>query len=622
MFSAIRPVSGSQIRSARGHSHNVTGVGNVEIQAQFGKIETISSVLYTPGITKNLLSVGSLTDQHKTLIFKNTRCFVLDNATSRVEAFAQRKNGRGLYRIQGHSFNSKPEVNSLHLRSQAVLWHKRLGHFHARGMQRMIASEAVKGLPHIHIPKQTCEGCKFGKHTRTKIPKIATFQASKILELIHSDVCGPFRISSTGGAKYFVTFTDDFSRKIWVYFISQKSQVLDKFQHFIRLVENSTGQTVRALRTDNRGEYTSKAFSAFCSLKGIAHELTPPYTPQRNGIAKRRNRSLLDITRCLLLDKGLPGHLWAEAVKAAGDILNLRSTKRYPDKTPNELFLGKKPTIAHLRIFGSHVFAHVSKPSKTKLDSRAEKCILLSFDEVAKAYRCYRPSTKKIFISRDVFIDEDSQVDLTQQPDCLSSPPSDSTPAPTQLENLPFLVSQETQHLPSDTQLPPLNTPPYSDNPQTPATDNTPSASEVVSFPNLTASPESASTDHLPGSSLPSTAPTEHILPRRSDRIRRFPRHLHDFAANIELTSSETPPDIAHAVSVVSRFMQEPREAHLQVAKHILRYVRRYLNVGLFFKQGEENYLHGYTDADYGQDIDDRISVGAYIFFIGNSPVS
>lgn len=85
---------------------------------------------------------------------------------------------------------------------------------------------------------------------------------------------------------------------------------------------------------------------------------------------------------------------------------------------------------------------------------------------------------------------------------------------------------------------------------------------------------------------------------------------------------TKTRPDIAHPVSVVSRFMQEPLEIHLQAAKHILRYVRRYPDVGLFFKQREENYLHGYTDADYGQDIDDRISIGAYIFFIGNSPVS
>ena len=85
---------------------------------------------------------------------------------------------------------------------------------------------------------------------------------------------------------------------------------------------------------------------------------------------------------------------------------------------------------------------------------------------------------------------------------------------------------------------------------------------------------------------------------------------------------TKTRPDITHAVSVVSRFMHNPQEAHLQAAKHILRYVRRYPDLGLFFKQGEDNRLHGYTDADYGQDVDDRISVGAYIFFLGTSPIS
>ena len=81
---------------------------------------------------------------------------------------------------------------------------------------------------------------------------------------------------------------------------------------------------------------------------------------------------------------------------------------------------------------------------------------------------------------------------------------------------------------------------------------------------------------------------------------------------------TKTRPDITHVVSVVSRLMQNPQEAHLQAAKHVLRHVRRYPDLGLFFKSGEENRLHGYTDADYGQDVDDRISIGAYIFFFGN----
>lgn len=102
---------------------------------------------------------------------------------------------------------------------------------------------------------------------------------------------------------------------------------------------NSTGQTVQTLWIKNGGKYTSKTFHDFCSSKGITRELTPPHTPQQNGIAKRQNWSLLDITRCLPLDKTFYGHLWGETVKAASDILNLRFTKQHLDKTSNEFFL-------------------------------------------------------------------------------------------------------------------------------------------------------------------------------------------------------------------------------------------------------------------------------------------
>ena len=422
-FSSIRPTSGVQVRSTGGHSHSVTGVGNVDYQMLSGEIKTIPHVLYSLGITKNLLSVGSLTDQRKTLIFRHQGCFILDDTTQKIEAFAIREKDKGLYRLQAVQSDFDAEAYSVKLRSQADLWHKRLGHFHLRGMQRMMVSDAVRGLPRFRFSSlHNCNSCHLGKHARTKMPKTATHHASQILELVHSDVCGPFKINSTGGARYFVTFVDDFSRKLWIFFISQKSQVLEKFRHFIQLMRTSTGKTVQTLRTDNGGEYTSKAFNDFCSTNGIARELIPPYTPERNGVAERRNRSILDITRCLLLEKALPGHLWGEAVKAAADILNLRSTKKHPDKTPEELFTGKKPSITHLRIFGSSVFTHIPKASRTKLNPRSEKCILLSFDQGARAYRCYRPSTNKIFVSRDVIIHEDS-ADSSPTPTISSHPP-------------------------------------------------------------------------------------------------------------------------------------------------------------------------------------------------------
>ena len=376
-FNSIHTTSGAQVRSAGGHSHPVAGVGNVQLQLSSGEIKSIDSVLYTPGITKNLLSVGALADQDKTLVFKSNGCFIFNNSNLQLEAFASRERSRGLYKL---SSLGNPEVNLVHKHSQAELWHKRLGHFHAKSMQRMYNSGAVRGLHVLHFSKQPCNGCQVGKQTRTKMPKEATFQATKILQLVHSNVCGPFRTSSLGGARYFVTFIEDYSRKTWIYFLANKSQVLTKFQHLVNFLKNSTGKLTQTLRTDNGGEYTSSAFHDYCLTEGITREFAPPYTPQRNGVAERRNRSLLNITICLLLNKALPGHLWGEAVKAAGDLLNLRSTKRHPDKTHEELFSGKKPSISHLKVFGSPAYDRTTNPSQSKLDPRSERCILLSFD--------------------------------------------------------------------------------------------------------------------------------------------------------------------------------------------------------------------------------------------------
>lgn len=716
-------------------------------------------------------------------------------------------------------------------------------------------------------------------------------------------------------------------------FISHKSQVLSKFQQFVHLVETSTRQKVKALRSDNGGEFTSTAFSTYCASKGIVRELPPPYTPERNGIAERRNRSLLDITRCLLLDKQLPGYLWGEAIKAAAEILNLRSTKRHPDKTPEELFTGKKPSISHLKIFGSPAFAHVPKVARSKLAPRSEQCILLSFDNAAKAYRCFRPSTRKVFISRDIFVDEAALLPACQHATSPTTPLADTTPAPTKREDLrsfndtSLQSSQPTLTSTPDIALSPVSSPTSLSSPA--PTSSTPVAVSTSTLPtpaDTTATPS----DEVAPTELTSPTSTPPAPPRRSDRVRRFPRHLHDYAAHVQLqppdsipedltdnitfqqaqlnphwraamqeeinsiycnhtwslvplpphtkaitsrwvfklkpgpanqpcfkarlvargfeqTSgvdfletfapvvrwetirtliaiavhlnwpihqldvltaflngilkedvymfqppgflkpgfehlvcklhkslyglkqsprawyarlhaallawnllqshsdpnlyyahigndtiallvyvddilltgsnpqlltqlkfhlhqnfktkdlgpitrylgvqfertphslrmhqteyaisilqqfgmdickpsmtplpeglllpkqsdsplvdatlyrmlvgkllflTKTRPDISYAVSVVSRFMQSPQEIHLQAAKHILRYVRRYPDLGLSFRQGDTNCLRGFTDADYGQDLDDRISVGAYIFFLGNSPIS
>ena len=133
--------------------------------------------------------------------------------------------------------------------------------------------------------------------------------------------------------------------------------------------------------------------------------------------------------------------MWGEVVQAAGDILDLRSTKRHPDKTPNEFFCGKKPSIDHLRIFGSPFFVHIPKPSCSKLKPRSRQCVLLSFDEAA---RCYRLSTRKVFISRDLFIDEVASSPLHQAPTLKSDIP-DNIPAPKAAKELRSCLTYRPQ---------------------------------------------------------------------------------------------------------------------------------------------------------------------------------
>lgn len=117
------------------------------------------------------------------------------------------------------------------------------------------------------------------------------------------------QVETLGGNKYFLLFINDCTRKFWVYLIRRKREVLQVFQKFKSLVERQSGQKIKVLRTDGGGEYTSTEFNNFCENHGIVHEVTPPYTPQHNGAVERKNRTLLNIVRCMLKSKGLPNFL-------------------------------------------------------------------------------------------------------------------------------------------------------------------------------------------------------------------------------------------------------------------------------------------------------------------------
>ena len=170
----------------------------------------------------------------------------------------------------------------------------------------MINSNAVRGLPNLVISNNPCSICLNGKQTRSSVFKQRTTYSKKLLELIHTDVAGPFRTPSLGGSYYFLTFTNDYSRKTWVYFLRSKGECFNKFHFFHQMVEKTSGHRILKLRSDNGREFVSLVFQNYCSTHGIQRQFSQPYTPQHNGLAERKNKTLLNIVRCFLLDSLLP----------------------------------------------------------------------------------------------------------------------------------------------------------------------------------------------------------------------------------------------------------------------------------------------------------------------------
>jgi transposase InsO family protein len=133
------------------------------------------------------------------------------------------------------------------------------------------------------------------------------------MDLIHSDICGPMSTPSLNGCLYYLIFIDDFSRKSWIYFLKAKNETFNKFLEFKALIEKQTGKHIRALRTDNGGEFESHQFDDFCKEAGIKRQLTVPYNPRQNGIVERKNRTICEAAKAMMCDQDLPTSLWAEA---------------------------------------------------------------------------------------------------------------------------------------------------------------------------------------------------------------------------------------------------------------------------------------------------------------------
>ncbi|MCO5577358.1 hypothetical protein L7F22_031187 [Adiantum nelumboides] len=343
--------AGKKVTCANNASYPIKGIGKILITISDGSDLCLPDVLYAPRIKKNLLSVSSLAKNGLRVIFEDDRY--------RYEK-----------QIQACIAETKTQAMQ-----DAELSHARFGHVGYGSLMTLQRHNMVHDLSLLEMPpRHVCEGCVLRKMHRFAFSQDGSVRATRKLQLVRSDVCGPMRTPSVGNSLYFVTFIDDFSRFCWVYPLKAKSDVFAVFQHYVSMVENETCCKVQTLRTNGGGEYMSE----------------------------RKNRSLMEMARCMLKAKSLPHKLWMEAVACAAHLLNRCPTRALKTITPYESWYDRKPSISYLRVFGCLAYAHIPQQLRGKLDDKAVKCIFVGYSSGSKGYRLYNSATNKIFESRDV----------------------------------------------------------------------------------------------------------------------------------------------------------------------------------------------------------------------------
>lgn len=425
---------------ANNNSIDIKSIGDVKheviINGQSSDI-VIKNVHYVPNICANLLSVRQIVANENKVVFDKNGCRIYNKEK---ELIATGSIVDDMFKLD--IADNKCERSFISKSSEKlVLWHRRLGHVNYHNMDFL--TECVGNVK--EIPESQCVTCVKGKQTRLPFSDEGS-RATTLLELVHSDVCGPIQVQSFGGHRYFVTFIDDYSRRVFVYVMKNKNEVFECFKIFKKYAENQTGFTLKKLRSDNGKEYCNKSFVDFCRKNGIEHQKSAPYSPQQNGLAERMNRTLLDKVRCMLIDSALSKAFWAEALMTAEHIINCIPCKGTNPLTPHEIFSGHQPNYGRLKVFGCRAMVHVTDSKRQKLDPKSVECIFLGYEANTKAYRLYNKKTKKIVVSRDVIFIENEVLNENR----VSEPKSlDNVCIPIDDENLDITESGENGCNPS-----------------------------------------------------------------------------------------------------------------------------------------------------------------------------
>ncbi|SGY77691.1 BQ5605_C005g03697 [Microbotryum silenes-dioicae] len=421
LFSELRTVAGPRVGGVAG-SLPSTGCGTICIQTSKGPI-TVSIVLLVPDLPCNLLSVFQL-DQLGYRVSFASRCASIARPSGAVVATAQAI-GNNLYALAlGPTPCTPKALLAIPTKVSLLTLHRRLAHLPVAQIKNIVQKGLVTGVDWVYKDQELrdfyCNACLASKAHALPFARSKSI-ASGRLDLLHVDVARMPR-PTFGGHRYMLVIIDDFSCKHWCILLALKSDVFPRLRDWILEVKNATGNKVKTIRSDNGGEFTLGNFVDFCASKGIRRELTIPYTPQQNGRVERSNRTIKEGILALLYSSGADSRLWGEAALYYVHCKNLMPHAGIGGEIPDTRWHGFAPDISTLRAFGCRAWHHLPSAKRTDLDPKAVPLLFVGFDQHAKAFRLFEPSTRRIQLSRNVVFRESEFPALRPATDVCAEP--------------------------------------------------------------------------------------------------------------------------------------------------------------------------------------------------------
>ncbi|KAM0002892.1 putative RNA-directed DNA polymerase [Helianthus debilis subsp. tardiflorus] len=350
----VRNIRGGYVAFAGDKGGYITGEGSVS-----NGIVCFDKINYVKQIDHNLLSVSQICDKKFTVHFDDAGCYVIKPGFKIPQEWillsAPRVND--LYILDmSQAITTSAQVTcfvSKATEKESISWHRRMGHIHLRKMNHLVKNNLVNGVPvrSFHL-QDICVSCQKGKQTKKSHPLKKINTVSLPLERLHMDLFGPMKHKTIFGDAYCLVVTDDYSRFSWVSFMAHKSETPGILKDLLTMLENLYSLKVKTIQSDNGTEFKNQVMDEFCTSKGILHEYSSRYTPQQNGVAERKNRTIIETARTMLVESELPIQFWGEAVSTACYTLNRVLTVKRHGKTCFELLQKRKPDLSYLEPFG------------------------------------------------------------------------------------------------------------------------------------------------------------------------------------------------------------------------------------------------------------------------------